>query len=113
MDKRLHGNGKERDFMTDNQKLMQEIESFFEAHKNGLTPEESGGLIEKMRDAMLIVPVNFPQDETLAAMQKELSRTGAPVKLPKDASRSLYLYRIQTRNSFWRSTLPWLSFRKR
>ncbi len=71
--------------MTDNQKLMQEIESFFEAHKNGLTPEESGGLIEKMRDAMLIVPVNFPQDETLAAMQKELSRTGAPVKLPKDA----------------------------
>jgi hypothetical protein len=38
-----------------------------------------------MRQARFIVPVTFPQDETLAAMQAELSRTGQPVKLPKDA----------------------------
>lgn len=71
--------------MTDNQKLMQEIEGLLETYKGGITPEQSGGLLEKMREAMFIVPVNFPQDETLAEMQKELKRTGQPVKLPGNA----------------------------
>lgn len=71
--------------MTENQKLMQEIEGLLGSYKDGITPEQSGELLEKMREAMFIVPVNFPQDDTLAAMQKELSRTGQPVKLPKDA----------------------------
>ncbi|MEY8331763.1 SseB family protein [Lachnospiraceae bacterium 47-T17] len=71
--------------MTENQKLMEEIEGLLETYRGGITPEQSGGLIEKLRGAMLIVPVNFPKDETLAAMQKELSRTGQPVRLPKDA----------------------------
>lgn len=71
--------------MTGNQTLMQEIEGLLGQFKKGMTPEQSGELVGKMREARFIVPVNFPQDETLAAMQAELSRTGQPVKLPKDA----------------------------
>lgn len=42
-------------------------------------------LIARMKEIPFIVPVTFANDETLAAMQEELARTGRPVKLPKDA----------------------------
>ena len=71
--------------MTENQTRMQEIEGLLTAYKKGMTPEQSNELVNKMRDARFIVPVTFPQDETLAAMQAELARTGQPVRLPKDA----------------------------
>lgn len=71
--------------MTDNQTRMKEIEGLLETYKKGMTPEQSGELVNKMQDARFIVPVTFPQDETLAAMQAELARTGQPVRLPKDA----------------------------
>jgi hypothetical protein len=71
--------------MTENQTLMKEIEEKLEAYKSGMTPEQSSQLVEKMRQAKFIVPVTFPEDETLEAMKAELSRTGQPVKLPKDA----------------------------
>lgn len=71
--------------MTENQTLMQEIEGLLGQLKGGMAPEQSGELVGKMRGAMFIVPVNFPPDETLAAMQAELSRTGQPVKMPRDA----------------------------
>lgn len=71
--------------MTENQTRMQEIEGLLETYKKGMTPEQSGELVNKMRDVRFIVPVTFPQDETLAAMQAELARTGQPVRLPKDA----------------------------
>lgn len=71
--------------MTENQTRMQEIERLLEIYKKGMTPEQSGELVNKMRDVRFIVPVTFPQDETLAAMQAELARTGKPVRLPKDA----------------------------
>lgn len=71
--------------MTENQTRMQEIERLLETYKKGMTPEQSNELVAKMRDARFIVPVTFPQDETLASMQAELARTGQPVRLPKDA----------------------------
>ena len=58
--------------MTDNQTRMKEIEGLLETYKKGMTPEQSGELVNKMRDVRFIVPVTFPQDETLAAMQAEL-----------------------------------------
>lgn len=71
--------------MTENQTRMQEIEGLLEEYKKGMTPEQSKNLMDKMHDARFIVPVTFPQDETLAAMQEEMMRTGQPVRLPKDA----------------------------
>lgn len=71
--------------MADNQTLMQEIEKLLETYKGGMDSEQSAGLMEKVREGRFIVPVTFPQDETLAAMQAELARTGQPVRLPKDA----------------------------
>lgn len=71
--------------MTENQTQIQEIEALLETYKKGMTPEQSNELVAKMRDVRFIVPVTFPQDETLAAMQAELVRTGQPVRLPKDA----------------------------
>ena len=71
--------------MTENQTRMHEIEELLEKYKTGMTPEQSGELMSRMREARFIVPVTFPQDETLAAMQAELARTGQPVRLPKDA----------------------------
>jgi hypothetical protein len=71
--------------MTENQTLMREIEGLLETYKTGMTPEQSSQLLSKMREAKFIVPVTFPEDETLEAMRSELSRTGQPVKLPKDA----------------------------
>ena len=71
--------------MTENQTRMQEIEGLLETYKKGMTPEQSNELVKKMHEARFIVPVTFPQDETLAAMQEELARTGQPVRLPKDA----------------------------
>ena len=71
--------------MTENQTRMQEIEGLLEIYKKGITPEQSNELVNKMRDVRFIVPVTFPQDETLEAMQAELARTGQPVRLPKDA----------------------------
>ena len=78
-------NGKEQKVMTENQTRMQEIEGLLEIYKKGITPEQSNELVNKMRDVRFIVPVTFPQDETLEAMQAELARTGQPVRLPKDA----------------------------
>lgn len=71
--------------MTENQTRMQEIEGLLEEYKKGMTPEQSKNLMAKMRDAHFFVPVTFPEDETLAAMQEEVMRTGQPVRLPKDA----------------------------
>ena len=71
--------------MTENQTQIQEIEELLETYKKGMTQEQSNELIAKMRDVRFIVPVTFPQDETLAAMQAELARTGQPVRLPKEA----------------------------
>lgn len=71
--------------MTENQTKLQEIEGLLETYKKGMTPEQSRELMGKMRDVRFIVPVTFPQDETLAAMQAEVARTGQPVRLPKDA----------------------------
>ena len=71
--------------MTENQTQLKEIEELLETYKKGMTPEQSNELVKKMRDVRFIVPVTFPQDETLAAMQAELARTGQPVRLPKDA----------------------------
>lgn len=71
--------------MTDNQTQMKEIEELLELYKKGMTPEQSGELVRRMRDLRFIVPVTFPQDDTLAAMQAELAHTGQPVRLPKDA----------------------------
>ena len=71
--------------MADNQTQIKEIEQLLEEYKKGMTPEQSHELMEKMRQVRFIVPVTFPKDETLAAMQAELERTGQPVKLPKDA----------------------------
>lgn len=71
--------------MTENQTRMQEIEGLLEIYKKGITPEQSNELVNKMRDVRFIVPVTFPQDETLEAMQAELARTGQPVRLPEDA----------------------------
>ncbi len=68
-----------------NQIKMQEIEQLLKDYKNSQTPEQSKELLEKMSGVRFIVPVTFPQDETLAAMQAELARTGQPVRLPKDA----------------------------
>ena len=78
-------NGKEQKVMTENQTRMQEIEGLLEIYKKGMTPEQSNELVKEMHDVRFIVPVTFPQDETLAAMQAELARTGQPVRLPKDA----------------------------
>ena len=71
--------------MTDNQTQMKEIEELLELYKKGMTPEQSGELVRRMRDLRFIVPVTFPQDDTLAVMQAELAHTGQPVRLPKDA----------------------------
>lgn len=71
--------------MTDNQTRVLEIERRLEVYKKGMTPEQSNELVKEMHDVRFIVPVTFPQDETLAAMQAELARTGQPVRLPKDA----------------------------
>lgn len=71
--------------MTENQTRMQEIEGLLEEYKKGMTPEQSKDLMAKMHDVHFFVPVTFPQDETLAAMQEEVMRTGQPVRLPKDA----------------------------
>lgn len=71
--------------MADNQTQIREIEQLLEEYKKGMTSEQSRELVEKMKDVRFIVPVTFPQDETLAAMQAELERTGQPVRLPKDA----------------------------
>lgn len=65
---------------------LQEIEQYLEACKQtGMTPEESQELITKMKDIPFIVPVTFQDNETLAAMQAELERTGHSIKMPKDA----------------------------
>lgn len=71
--------------MADNQTLMHEIEELLENYKGGMNAEQNAGLMEKIRGARFIVPVTFPQDETLEAMQAEMARTGQPVRLPKDA----------------------------
>lgn len=71
--------------MTENQARMKEIEGLFETYKTGMMPEQTKTLVDKMNGARFIVPVTFPQDETLTAVQQELIRTGEPVKLPKDA----------------------------
>ena len=71
--------------MTENQTQLKEIEALLETYKKGMTPEQSNELVKKMRDVRFIVPVTFPKDETLAAMQAELARTGQPVQLPKGA----------------------------
>ena len=71
--------------MTENQTQLKEIEELLETYKKGMTPQQSNELVKKMHDVRFIVPVTFPQDETLAAMQAELARTGQPVRLPKDA----------------------------
>lgn len=73
--------------MTENQTRMREIEELLEKYKSktGLTPEQFQEVMARMHDARFAVPVTFPQDETLAQMQEELSRTGRPVRLPKDA----------------------------
>lgn len=71
--------------MADNQMLIKEIEERLETYRTGMTPEQSNELVAKMRGVRFIVPVTFPKDETLEAMQKELARTGQPVRLPKEA----------------------------
>ena len=71
--------------MADNQTQMKEIEALLVKYKSGMTPEQSKELVEQMRGARFIVPVTFQNDETLAAMQAEMKRTGQPVRLPKDA----------------------------
>lgn len=73
--------------MTENQTRMREIEELLEKYKSktGLTPEQFQEVMARMHDARFAVPVTFPQDDTLAEMQEELSRTGRPVRLPKDA----------------------------
>ncbi|MDD7640883.1 MAG: SseB family protein [bacterium] len=71
--------------MTENQTRMKEIEELLTKYKAGITQEQSAELMEKIRGARFIVPVTFPKDETLAAMQEELARTGQPVRIPKDA----------------------------
>ena len=58
--------------MADNQTQMKEIEQLLEEYKKGMTPEQSRELVEKMKEVRFIVPVTFPQDETLAAMLAEL-----------------------------------------
>ena len=78
-------NGKEQKVMTENQTRLQEIEGLLESYKKGMTQEQSNELVAKMRDARFVVPVTFPQDETMAAIQEEIIRTGKPVQLPKDA----------------------------
>ncbi|MBO5245977.1 MAG: SseB family protein [Eubacterium sp.] len=71
--------------MSDNQVQMKEIETLLEQYKTGMTAEQSAELLKKMKDVRFIVPVTFPQDDTLEAMKEELARTGKPVRLPKDA----------------------------
>ena len=71
--------------MTENQTRMKEIEELLTKYKGGISQEQSEELMGKIRDARFIVPVTFPKDETLAAMQAELARTGQPVRIPKDA----------------------------
>lgn len=74
--------------MTDNRTQLQEIEAILEEYKEKqeqMTQEKSQEIVEKMLPVRFIVPVTFANDETLAAMQAELERTGKPVKLPKDA----------------------------
>ncbi len=71
--------------MADNLVLMKTIEDLLEGYKSGMTPEQSKHLMEKMDAGRFLVPVNFPQDETLAAMQEAQAKAGGPVPLPKGA----------------------------
>lgn len=88
--------------MTENQTRMREIEELLEKYKGktGLTPEQFQEIMAKMHDARFAVPVTFPQDETLAGMKEELSRTGRPVRMPEDAKPIPVLLRNPNQEHF-------------
>lgn len=70
--------------MTENQTRMKEIEDLFDKYKTEMTPEQTEEMLRLVREGRFIVPVTFPEDEALKAMQEEQIRTGKPVPLPKD-----------------------------
>lgn len=85
---------------TNNLTTLQELEEMLTRYKGQLNQEQSEEILSKVKEANLLIPVNFPQDESLAKIQEEMSKGAGKVKLPPEAKPVPVLIKNDKGNQF-------------